>query len=80
MTVIDVNSGRYAAKQEQELNSLKINLEAAREIARQIRLRDVGGIVVIDFIDMYDVKNHKKIFDEMKKNFIEIKLNLQFIL
>ena len=69
MTVIDVNSGRYAAKQEQELNSLKINLEAAREIARQIRLRDVGGIVVIDFIDMYDVKNHKKIFDEMKKEF-----------
>ena len=69
MTVVDVNSGRYAAKQEQELNSLKTNLEAAREAARQIRLRDLGGIIVIDFIDLTDDKNRKKIYDEMKKEF-----------
>ncbi len=69
MTVIDVNSGRYAAKQEQELNSLKTNLEAAREICRQIRLRDLGGIIVIDFIDIEDEKNKKKVYDEMKKEF-----------
>jgi ribonuclease G len=67
MTVIDVNSGRYAAKKEQEQNSLRTNLEAAREVCRQLRLRDNGGLVVIDFIDLEDEKNKKKIYDEMKK-------------
>lgn len=69
MTVIDVNSGRYAAKKEQELNSLKTDLEAAREIVRQLRLRDIGGLIVVDFIDLEDEKNRKKIYDEMKKEF-----------
>jgi ribonuclease G len=64
-----VNSGRYAAKQEQELNSLKTDLEAAREICRQLRLRDLGGIVVIDFIDIADERNKKKVYDELKKEF-----------
>jgi len=67
MTVIDVNSGRYAAKREQELNSLKTDLEAAREVCRQLRLRDIGGLVVIDFIDLDDERNRKKVYDEMKK-------------
>jgi len=67
MTVIDVNSGRYAAKREQELNSLRTDLEAAREVCRQLRLRDIGGLVVVDFIDLEDDKNQKKIYDEMKK-------------
>ncbi len=67
MTVIDVNSGRYAAKREQELNSLRTNLEASREICRQLRLRDIGGLVVVDFIDLDDEKNRKKVYDEMKK-------------
>jgi ribonuclease G len=67
MTVIDVNSGRYAAKKEQEMNSLRTNLEAAREVCRQVRLRDIGGLVVVDFIDLEDDKNQKKIYDEMKK-------------
>ncbi len=66
MVVIDVNSGRYAAKKEQEENSLKTNLEAAREIVRQLRLRDIGGIIVVDFIDMLDPKNAKKVHDAMK--------------
>ena len=69
MVVIDVNSGRYAKSKEQELNSLKTDLEASREIARQLRLRDIGGIIVIDFIDLEDEKNRKKIFDELKKEF-----------
>jgi len=69
MTVIDVNSGRYAAKQDQELNSLKTDLEAAREICRQLRLRDLGGIIVIDFIDILDERNKKKVYDELKKEF-----------
>ncbi|MGH2575815.1 MAG: Rne/Rng family ribonuclease [Ignavibacteria bacterium] len=69
MVVIDVNSGRYAKSRDQEINSLKTNLEAAREIVRQIRLRDLGGIIVIDFIDVYDDKNKKKVYDELKKEF-----------
>lgn len=69
MVVIDVNSGKYARSKDQEVNSLKTNLEAAREIVRQIRLRDLGGIIVIDFIDVYDDKNKKKIYDELKKEF-----------
>ncbi len=66
MVVIDVNSGRYAAKKEQEENSLRTNLEAAHEVVRQLRLRDIGGIIVVDFIDMLDPKNTKKIYDAMK--------------
>jgi ribonuclease G len=69
MAVIDVNSGRYAAKREQELNSLRTNLEAAREVSRQVRLRDLGGIIVIDFIDLEDERNRKKVYDELRKEF-----------
>lgn len=69
MVVIDVNSGRYAKSKEQEQNSLKTDLEAAREIARQLKLRDIGGIIVVDFIDLEDEKNRKKIYDELKKEF-----------
>jgi ribonuclease G len=67
MTVIDVNSGRYAAKKEQEQNSLRTDLEAAREICRQTRLRDIGGLIIIDFIDLEEDRNRKKIYDEVKK-------------
>lgn len=69
MYVVDVNSGPYAAKARQEDNSLKTNLDAAREIAKQLRLRDIGGIIVVDFIDLRDEKNRKKIYDELKKEF-----------
>ncbi|GAB1350264.1 hypothetical protein MASR1M107_24790 [Ignavibacteriales bacterium] len=69
MVVIDVNSGKYAASKDQELNSLKTDLEAAREIAHQLRLRDIGGLIVIDFIDLEDEKNRKKVYDELKKEF-----------
>ena len=69
MFVVDVNSGKYAKSKDQETNSLKTNLEAAREIVRQIRLRDLGGIIVIDFIDVYDDRNKKKVYDELKKEF-----------
>ena len=69
MYVVDVNSGPYAAKEKQEDNSLKTNLEAAREVAKQLRLRDIGGIIVVDFIDLRNDKNRKKIYDELKKEF-----------
>jgi ribonuclease G len=69
MYVVDVNSGRYAAKRDQEENSLKTNLEASREIAKQLRLRDIGGIIVVDFIDLKEEVNRKKVYDELKKEF-----------
>lgn len=69
MVVVDVNSGRYAANREQEQNSLRTNLEAAREVTRQLRLRDIGGIIVIDFIDLQDERNKKKVYDELRKEF-----------
>ncbi len=72
LTAIDVNSGRFIGRGKQELNSLRINLEAAQEIARQLRLRDIGGILIIDFIDMLEDKNKKKLQDkfnhELKKD------------
>ncbi len=59
MTVIDVNTGKYVGKKNLQETILKTNLEAAQEIARQVRLRDLGGIILIDFIDM-GRKDHKK--------------------
>ena len=64
---IDVNSGRFIGKKDYEANALKVNLAAAREICQQLRLRDLGGIIIIDFIDMFEDKNRKKVYDEMKK-------------
>ena len=69
MTVIDVNSGRYAANKEQEQNSLRTNMEASREILRQLRLRDIGGIIVVDFIDLEDERNKRRVFDELRREF-----------
>ncbi|MBY0243844.1 MAG: Rne/Rng family ribonuclease [Sphingobacteriaceae bacterium] len=66
--VIDVNSGnRTASKDTQEENALQVNKEAAKEIARQLRLRDMGGIVVVDFIDMHKPTNRKILFDYLKE-------------
>jgi ribonuclease G len=67
VVTIDVNSGRFIGKKDQEENSLKVNLQAVQEICRQIRLRDLGGIIIIDFIDQTDDKNRKKIYDAMKQ-------------
>ena len=71
MVVIDVNSGRFIGKKDHESNSLKVNLEAAREVARQLRLRDIGGLVVIDFIDLQEPVNQKKVYDELRNNLIK---------
>jgi ribonuclease G len=66
--VIDVNSGNRARKgNDQDSNALEVNMEAATEIARQIRLRDMGGIIVIDFIDMQSTENKQVLFDKMKE-------------
>jgi ribonuclease G len=68
MHVVDVNSGnRKATNVNQELNALETNLESAEEIARLLRLRDMGGIVAVDFIDMYDRANNKKLIESFRK-------------
>ncbi len=65
--VIDVNSGYKSVSNNQEQNALETNLEAAEEIARQLRLRDLGGIIVVDFIDMKLLENKKRLSDEMER-------------
>ena len=67
MHVVDVNSGRFIGSGDHEQNSLKINLEAAREVARQLRLRDIGGLIIIDFIDLREDANKRKIYHELVK-------------
>lgn len=69
MHVIDVNSGRAGRGLRQEENSLKVNLEAARILCKQVRLRDLGGIIVVDFIDLRDDRNRKKVYDQLRKEF-----------
>jgi len=70
--VIDVNSGnRTKFDKDQESNALDVNTSVAKEIARQLRLRDMGGIIVIDFIDMKTPENKSKLFDAMKKAMAE---------
>ena len=65
--VIDVNSGNRAkAANDQETNALEVNLAACDEIARQLRLRDMGGIIVIDFIDMHSAENRQQVYSKMK--------------
>ena len=67
--VIDVNSGnRSKASQDQETNALEVNLRAADEIARQLRLRDMGGIIVVDFIDMAKSEHRQQLLDHMRDN------------
>ncbi|MDI6808442.1 MAG: Rne/Rng family ribonuclease [Candidatus Eisenbacteria bacterium] len=67
LTTIDVNTGRYTGRKSQEDTIFKTNLEAAKEIARQLRLRDIGGIIVIDFIDMESEGNKRAIMDELRQ-------------
>lgn len=67
--VIDVNSGnRSKAPEGQETNALDVNLGAADEIARQLRLRDMGGIIIVDFIDMHLAENRQKLYERMCQN------------
>jgi ribonuclease G len=81
LTAIDVNSGRYVGKKSLEETITKINIEAAREIVYQLRLRNIGGIIIIDFIDMDKAQNRDKVFralqdalgrDKAKTNILKI--------
>jgi len=66
MHVIDVNSGPKSQNRDQETGALKVNVEAAKEIARQLRLRDLGGLIIIDFIDMRNKENKNILYSKMK--------------
>ncbi len=72
MTVIDVNTGKYVGKEDLEETIFKTNIEAVKEITYQIRLRNLGGIIIIDFIDMEKIENRDKVYsafvDMMKKD------------
>jgi len=80
-TFIDVNSARSVGTRDQEESNLNTNLEAAGEIARQLRLRDIGGIIVIDFIDMHEEKNRRKVIErlieEVKKDRAKVSISPQ---
>jgi ribonuclease G len=67
LVAIDVNTGRYVGRKKLEDTILKTNIEAAREIVRQIRLRDLGGIIVVDFIDMEERKSRQKVMAALEE-------------
>ena len=66
MVVIDVNTGKYEGKKKLEETVLKINLEAAAEIARQLRLRNLSGIIMVDFIDMNQEAHKEALMDALR--------------
>jgi ribonuclease E len=77
MTIVDVNTGKSVGKTNLEETVVNTNLEAAREVARQLRLRDIGGIIVIDFIDMLLEKNKKQVEDTMREELARDKTRSQ---
>jgi ribonuclease E len=77
MTVIDVNTGKHVGKANLEETVTKTNVEAADEIARQLRLRDIGGIIIIDFIDMLFERNKQKVIDTLKNALAQDKTRSQ---
>ena len=67
LTAIDVNSGKFTGKQNLEETVLKVNEEASCEIARQLRLRDIGGIIIIDYIDMQEAKSREQVLKTLRQ-------------
>lgn len=79
LTVIDVNSGKYMSKKAMEVSILKINMEAAKEIARQLRLRNISGIIIVDFINMKEEKNYQTLISSCKNYFREDPTKTAFV-
>ncbi len=79
MTVIDVNSGKYTGIDDFEDTVFKLNIEAAVEIPRQLRLRSIGGIVLIDFVDMRDKQNQEKVINAFKKEMEKDKAHTRIV-
>ena len=79
LTVIDVNTGRYVGKTSLEDTVVKTNLEAAAEVVRQLRLRDIGGIIIVDFIDMLLARNREQVLREFRRELLNDKTKTQVI-
>lgn len=79
LTAIDVNSGRYIGSKDLEQTVFKVNKEASEEIAKQLRLRDIGGIIIIDYIDMNDEEHKKQIIKNLEDNFKKDRSKTQII-
>ena len=77
MTVIDVNTGKSVGKTNLEETVVNTNVEAAREVARQLRLRDIGGMIIIDFIDMLLEQNKRKVLDALREEMAKDKTRSQ---
>lgn len=77
LTAVDVNSGRSRKEKDEEATALRTNLEAADEVARQLRLRDIGGLIVIDFIDMQNAKNRKEVETRLRSALKSDKANTE---
>ena len=79
LTAIDVNSGKFTGKENLENTILKVNKEASEEIARQIRLRDIGGIIIIDYIDMEEDKTKNEVLEVLKEKLKEDRAKTQIM-
>ena len=79
LTAIDVNSGKYTGRKNLEETVLKVNEEASKEIAKQLRLRDIGGIIMIDFIDMQEEESRKKIVQLLEESLKEDRSKTQIV-
>ncbi len=79
LTAIDVNSGRFKDKKDIEATAFRTNLEAAKEVVRQLRLRDIGGIIVIDFIDMMMDKHKKELMKVLKSAVVRDKARINIL-
>jgi ribonuclease E len=77
MTVIDVNTGKHVGKRNLEETVVKTNIEAASEVARQLRLRDIGGIIIIDFIDMVFEANKQQVVETLREAMAQDKTRSQ---
>lgn len=77
LTAIDVNSGKFTGKENIEKTALKVNKEASIEIAKQLRLRDIGGIIIIDYIDMNEESSKEEIIELLKENLKEDRAKTQ---
>lgn len=79
LTAIDVNSGKYIGSKDLEQTVFKVNKEASEEIAKQLRLRDIGGIIIIDYIDMSDEKHKREIIEVLEENFKKDRSKTQIV-
>ena len=79
LTAIDVNSGKFTGKENLENTILKVNKEASEEIAKQIRLRDIGGIIIIDYIDMEEEKTKNEVLEVLKEKLKEDRAKTQIM-